>query len=149
MKLSLKKKTVVINIHEGFVDPSELEAGSDIPEVVFRVRVELPAKDTIQNKLMDSKKKSLVYGTNPESNKLDSVVHEEFDYVKYVTSRCLDEIKEFIDGPLDDNDQVMPADKENITLLCRFHTQIMTHIINRIDKAAGLTEEEMGVAAKN
>jgi hypothetical protein len=149
MKLSLKKKTVIIDIHEGFVDPKELEPGSEIPDVVFKVKVELPGKDTIQNKLMECKKKSLVYGTNPETGKMESVVHEEFDYVKYVTSRCVSEIKEFIDGPVDDDDNVVEANKDNITLLCRLHTPIMTHIINMIDKVAGLTEEEMGVAAKN
>lgn len=150
MKLSLKKKTMELEVYEGMADPEKvLEAGEALPEVAFKVKVELPSKDTVQNKLMDCKRKSLVFGVNPDTEKSESAVHEEFDYIKYVTTRCVDEIKAFVDGPYDDDGVQLVADKPTISLLCKHHTPLMAHIINRIDKAAGLAEEELEKDAKN
>ncbi len=150
MKLTLKKKTIDLDVYEGLVDPEEaLEKGEALPELAFKVKIEVPSKDAVQNKLMDCKKKSLVFGINPETKKSESVVHEEFDFIKYITSRCYDEIKQFINGPFDDDGNQLVADKPTIALLCKHHTPLMAHIINRIDKAAGIVEEEAEEDAKN
>ena len=150
MKLTLKKKTVDLDIYEGLIDPEEaLEKGEVMPELAFKVKVEIPSKDAIQNKLMDCKKKSLVFGINPENKKSESVVHEEFDFIKYITSRCTDEIKQFVNGPFDDEGNMLVADKPTISLLCKHHSPLMAHIINRIDKLAGIIEEGVEESAKN